>query len=316
MPRLTFGIALDFGSKLRPLDEQLERQSALLEDAEAAGFALVAAGESSAPGAFHLPNALLVLSALAQRTSLGLCTGVALLPAWPVWRLALDTAQLDQLSGGRVTLGIGLGSPPLQQRAGWAAEAIGATADEYLQCLRQLWLGASQFMGTYVATAGPLPIQPRNPKGVPVWVGGGIRRSAQRAARLGDGWYAGVSFPLSSIPRQVAAYRDALGGGTGAVAVNRIALLAASASDVDDMAQHLVSGTLRSYAQAGQSLQDVVDDVVLVGTPDQVARQLEGYVAAGVTHVFARLSLDEMPPEVARGTIELMGREVIPRFSA
>jgi len=316
MPRLTFGIALDFGSKLRPLDEQLERQSALLADAEAAGFELVAAGESSAPGGFHLPNAVLVLATLAQRTGLGLCTGVVLLPAWPVWRLALDAAQLDQLSHGRLTLGIGLGSPSLQEHAGWAADAIGATADEYLQCLHQLWLGAAEFSGTHVTAAGRLPIQPRNPKGIPVWVGGGIRTSAQRAARLGDGWYAGVSFPRSGIPRQVAAYRDALDGRTGAVAVNRVALLAAAASEVDDMAQRFVGGTLRSYAQAGLPLQDIVDDVALVGTPDQVARQLEAYVAAGVTHVFARLSLDEMPLEVARGTIELMGREVIPRFGS
>src|SRR6266852_257995 len=68
MPRLTFGIALDFGSKLRPLQAQLERQSALLEVAEAAGCEMVAAGESVSAGGFHLPNALLVLAALAQRT--------------------------------------------------------------------------------------------------------------------------------------------------------------------------------------------------------------------------------------------------------
>ena len=78
MARLTLGIALDFGSKLRPLRAQLERQSALLDAAEAAGFEMVAAGESSSPGAFHLPNALLVLGTLAQRTRLRLCTGVAL----------------------------------------------------------------------------------------------------------------------------------------------------------------------------------------------------------------------------------------------
>ena len=84
MPRLTFGIALDFGSKLRPLRAQLERQSALLEAAEAAGFDMVAAGESASPGAFHLPNALLVLAALAQRTHLRLVTGICLLPAWPL----------------------------------------------------------------------------------------------------------------------------------------------------------------------------------------------------------------------------------------
>ena len=117
MARLTLGIALDFGSKLRPLRAQLERQSALLDAAEAAGFEMVAAGESSSPGAFHLPNALLVLGTLAQRTRLRLCTGVAQLPAWPAWKLALEAAQLDQLCGGRLTLGVGLGSAALQNPA-------------------------------------------------------------------------------------------------------------------------------------------------------------------------------------------------------
>src|SRR5438045_2562989 len=139
MPPLTFGIALDFGSRMRPLRAQLERQSTLLEAAEAAGFEIVSAGESASPGAFHLPNALLVLAGLAQRTRLRLCTGIALLPAWPVWKLALDAAELDQLSGGRLILGIGLGSPALQSRGGWPGEAIGDMADETLECLRRLW---------------------------------------------------------------------------------------------------------------------------------------------------------------------------------
>ncbi|HET6318887.1 MAG TPA: LLM class flavin-dependent oxidoreductase, partial [Chloroflexota bacterium] len=147
MPRLTFGIALDFGSKLRPLRAQLERQSALLEPAERAGFAIVAAGETGSPGGFHLPNALLVLAALAQRTGLRLCTGIALLPAWPVRKLALDAAELDQLSGGRVILGVGLGSPLLRTQAGWPAEAIGETADESLEALRHLWSGAADYKG-------------------------------------------------------------------------------------------------------------------------------------------------------------------------
>jgi hypothetical protein len=43
-----------------------------------------------------------------------------------------------------------------------------------------------------------------------------------------------------------------------------------------------------------------------LGTPDLVTALLERYQAAGVSHVFARLSLDDMPPEVARGTIELL----------
>ena len=56
---------------------------------------------------------------------------------------------------------------------------------------------------------------------------------------------------------------------------------------------------MQGYARSGESIVQVLDEVVLVG----------------VTHVFARLSMDDTPPDVARETIQLPGREVIPRFT-
>jgi hypothetical protein len=109
-PRLTFGIAQDFGSKL------------------------------------------------AQRTRLRLCTGIALLPAWPVRKLALDAAELDQLSGGRLILGAGLGTRALQTQGGWPADSIGEMADETLEALRHLWSGASTSAGKHVTVGSALPI--------------------------------------------------------------------------------------------------------------------------------------------------------------
>ena len=314
MPRLTFGVALDFGSQLRPLSGQLERQSALLEAAEAAGFEIVAAGETASPNSFHLPNALLVLAALAQRTRMRLCSGIALLPAWPMWRLALDAAEVDQLSGGRLILGVGLGSRSLQLRAGWPSEAVGETADETLEALRALWSGADAYSGAHVQAAGALPLRPLRGEDLPIWVGGAIRRSALRAARLGQGWYAGVNFRLSDLPRQTRTYRES-GGAGGSVAVNRVTLVSHSSGTVQERFEHYLAAALASYGRSGESVEQVLDEVALVGTPRQVCSQLERYAAAGVTHVFARLSLDDMPPDVARETIESMGREVIPRFA-
>jgi alkanesulfonate monooxygenase SsuD/methylene tetrahydromethanopterin reductase-like flavin-dependent oxidoreductase (luciferase family) len=312
MAGITFGVALDFGSQQRSLRAQLERQSALLHAAEAAGFEILAAGESSSGGSFHLPNALLALSAVTQLTTMRLCTGVALLPAWPVWKLAMDAAELDQLSDGRFILGVGLGSAALQARAGWPPQAVADIADETLHCLRHLWSGATRFEGNHVRVTDALPILPRH-GAIPLWVGGAIRRSASRAARLGDGWYGGVNYSLSELPRQTETYRT--NGGSGAIVVNRVTLIAQNPSEVETLAEKYVNGTLQSYAGSGQTVQEVMDDVALVGTPQTVCAQLERYAAAGVTHLFARLSLDEIPPEVARATIELMGREVIPQFS-
>jgi alkanesulfonate monooxygenase SsuD/methylene tetrahydromethanopterin reductase-like flavin-dependent oxidoreductase (luciferase family) len=315
---ITFGVALDFGSKLRPLNAQLARQSELLHRAEEAGFELVAAGESSAPAGFHLPDALQVLAAICLHTRLRLCTGIALLPAWQPWKLALDAAQLDQLSGGRVVLGVGLGSAALQARAGWPADAIGETADETLAALRALWSGANEYRGAHVAVNAGLPVQPVSIGGPPIWVGGTIRRSAVRAARYGQAWYAGINFRLSHFPTNVAWYRQALAAegkrpDAVNVVVNRLALAAETPAAVADLIDRYLAGTLHAYAR-GESLQQVIDDVALVGTPPQIVAQVDRYRASGVTHLFARLSLDDMPSDVATHTIELFGREVIPRF--
>jgi alkanesulfonate monooxygenase SsuD/methylene tetrahydromethanopterin reductase-like flavin-dependent oxidoreductase (luciferase family) len=320
---LTFGVALDFGSRLRGLDAQLERQAGLLPLVEAAGFELVAAGESSSAGAFHLPDALQVLAAISLRTRLRLCTGIALLPAWDPWKLALDAAQLDQLSGGRFVLGVGIGTAALQARAGWPGDAVSQRVDEYLDALRALWSGAQEFQAAQLRVDAGLPIRPptrERPSGLdgpPIWVGGAVRRAAVRAARIGQGWYAGVSFRLSELPRNVGWYRAALDAqgkmvNEGLVIVNRLALAAPSTGQVRELTETYLGGTLRSYG-GGDALQSAIDDTALIGTPDQIVEQVERYRAVGVTHLIARLSLDEMPIEVVRQTIELFGSEVMPR---
>ena len=316
---LTFGVALDFGSGRRGVAQQLERQTGLLASAEAAGFELVAAGESALGGSFHLPDALQVLAAICQRTRLRLCTGIALLPAWDAWKLALDAAQLDQLSGGRLVLGVGIGTPALQMRAGWDADAISPTVDEYLAALRALWTGGAGYAGSHLRVADGLPILPLQPNGPPIWVGGTVRRSAVRAARYGQGWYAGINFRCSQLPRNVGWYHSALGDSgqqpeAGAVIINRLALAAATSHEVTQLVETYLGETLRAYG-GGEPLQSTIDDVGLVGTPDQIVAQLEQYRAGGVTHVFARLSLDEMPVEVAQQTIEVFGGDIIPRLA-
>jgi alkanesulfonate monooxygenase SsuD/methylene tetrahydromethanopterin reductase-like flavin-dependent oxidoreductase (luciferase family) len=95
------------------------------------------------------------------------------------------------------------------------------------------------------------------------------------------------------------------------VIINRLALAAETPAEVADLTDRFLAGTLASYAR-GESPHAVIDDVALVGTPDQIVAQLERYRALGVTHVFARLSLDEMPTEVASQTIHLFGRDIIP----
>lgn len=120
-------------------------------------------------------------------------TDVLVLPYRDPRLVAKMASTADRLSGGRLTLGVGvgflrgefeaLGSPSHAER--------GAVSDEYLRVMRLLWEseGALAFEGSYVrfsdAHAEPRPLQ----QPLPVWVGGNGKRAYRRAAELGDGWH-------------------------------------------------------------------------------------------------------------------------------
>ncbi len=97
---------------------------------------------------------------------------------------------LDLISGGRLTLGLGVGS--LREEfdlLGAPFADRGARADDALAAIRAAW-GAepAEYRGEFYDFAGqvvdPRPAQPR----VPIWIGGRTRRSLRRAVALGDGW--------------------------------------------------------------------------------------------------------------------------------
>jgi alkanesulfonate monooxygenase SsuD/methylene tetrahydromethanopterin reductase-like flavin-dependent oxidoreductase (luciferase family) len=139
-----------------------------------------------------------------------------------------------------------------------------------------------------------------------------------RAARRGQGWYGGINSRLSRLPTHIGWYRDALTSSgshqaTGCVIVNRLALAAESPAEVADLSDRYLAATLRAYAR-DHPVEEVSRHVALLGTPAEIVTRVQQYADAGVTHLFARVSLDEMPVEVPLRTIELFGREVIPRF--
>jgi alkanesulfonate monooxygenase SsuD/methylene tetrahydromethanopterin reductase-like flavin-dependent oxidoreductase (luciferase family) len=134
----------------------------------------------------------LVLAVVAARTSrIKLGTMITPVPRRRPWQLARQTASLDRLSGGRVILGVGIGSPAygdfgiFHEPAGDRARAD--MLDEGLAVLNGLWSGerfsyAGQHFTVDPVRFTPVPVQrPR----VPVWVGGVLpaTRPIARAAR-------------------------------------------------------------------------------------------------------------------------------------
>ena len=138
-------------------------------------------------------DALTTLTWIAARTErLRLGTSVLVLPYLNPLVLAKAVATLDVLSGGRVTLGVGVGTLPAENRAlGSDYATRGAYANESIAVMRELWTASEpSFAGRFFRFDGvrfsPKPLQPG---GVPILVGGGSRAAMVRCARLGDGWH-------------------------------------------------------------------------------------------------------------------------------
>jgi len=168
------------------------------------------AGSEDSP----VPDPLIWLAYVAARTSrLLLCTGVLILPQRSPLITAKEVATLDQLSGGRVRLGVGIGwlreefeaiGAPFEERAARTEEAIAA--------MRTLWSQkAPTFAGRFYrfqdARMWPKPVRGT----VPVVIGGHSEAAARRAGRLGDGYFPASADP-ASIPGLINVMREAAAG--------------------------------------------------------------------------------------------------------
>jgi probable F420-dependent oxidoreductase len=143
-----------------------------------------------------IPDPLIWLTWVAAATrTLRLATGILILPQRTPALLAKELATLDVLSGGRVTVGVGVGWLEEEFKAlGVPFEHRGARADEYIEALRVLWReDESTYHGRFVeferAKSYPKPVQAG---GIPIAVGGHTPAAARRAGRLGDEFIPGV----------------------------------------------------------------------------------------------------------------------------
>ena len=138
------------------------------------------------------PMALAAVAAAAAPATLATTVYVPALRHPVVAAKAL--AALDRLAGGRLVVGVGPGSSPLDYAAvGLAFEDRWSLLDEAIGALRALWQpDGPPFVGRHYSTEditlSPAPVQDGGP---PIWIGSwGSPAGLRRVARLGDGWLA------------------------------------------------------------------------------------------------------------------------------
>jgi probable F420-dependent oxidoreductase len=249
------------------------------------------------------------LAALAQRVRIG--TSILLLPLYPPAVIAKQVADLDQLTGGRVALGIGVGGEyPQEFRAcGIPVSERGTRTDEAIGVLRALWTGeeitrAGRFFPLEKVRILPAPVQGA---ALPILVAGRQEAAMRRAAQLGDGW-----MPYLYSPRRYAE------------SVTRIQQLAAETGRSLDGFEWLHflftnvredAGRARAEAAAflggtyAQDFDAMIERVAAAGDPKQVASRVREFVDAGARHIiFAVASATER-----MAMAHTLVREVIPR---
>ncbi len=140
------------------------------------------------------------VAALTER--IRLLTNIVVLPYHHPMEVVKHYGTLDLLSGGRLILGVGVGSlreefelleKPFDER--------GARADDAIRAIRAAWgVRSPEYRGSHFHI-GDFVVDPTAPRTeLPIWVGGRTRRSLRRAVELGDAW-----MPFLVEPDEVAA---------------------------------------------------------------------------------------------------------------
>ncbi len=139
---------------------------------------------------FHEPFVLFgYLAGITKKIEMATC--IIILGQRQTALVAKQAAEVDVLTGGRLRLGIGIGSNDVEYEAlGEDFHNRGPRSVEQIELMRALWTQeVVNFKGRYhtVTHAGlnPLPVQ----RPIPIWFGGGADRVVRRVGRIGDGWF-------------------------------------------------------------------------------------------------------------------------------
>jgi len=156
--------------------------------AEARGFSSLATIDRVAYPSYDSLTALTAAAAVTER--IGLLTNVLLEPLYNPVLLAKVTACLDQISEGRLTLGLGVGGRPDDyELAERPFSGRGRRFDADLKLLHQAWSGQP-------VAGSQFPVGPTATRGrVPLLIGGQSGLAAPRAARWGAGFTIGGAPP-------------------------------------------------------------------------------------------------------------------------
>ena len=237
----------------------------------------------------NLLESFTTLSYLAARTEhVRLCTGILVLPQRNPLLVAKQAATIQHLSGGRLTLGVGVGW--IQQEYAYLRtdfHSRGRLADEYIRALRGLFESdAPDFHGEHVSYADAI-FSPRPKVPIPIVVGGSSPAALKRAAELGDGWHGLRLSPESA--RAAIVTMDALG-------------------HKDNFAV-----SLRLQTRVGGTVDNAEPGAALHGDAEAIIEQINRYADAGIPHLVIEPVSSNLHDFLEQ--LERFAKEIAPAFA-
>jgi alkanesulfonate monooxygenase SsuD/methylene tetrahydromethanopterin reductase-like flavin-dependent oxidoreductase (luciferase family) len=267
---------------------------ALATRAEAEGFDSIWVGDSLLARPRHDPLTLLAgVAGRVPRVELG--TAV-LLPALrnPVL-LAHQVATLDQVSEGRFILGVGFAADVPNIRAEFAAAGVPfekriGRMMEGLRLCKALWSGEPvDWDGRWPVRQGVLAPTPYRKGGPPLWIGGNLPTSLERAGKFFDGWFP-VAPAANAFATGLGQVREtAKAAGRDPAAITGAMYMTLALDDDAAKADGRMNSFLeRYYGQPAAAIRS--HQACYAGPASGVAEYLDGYAKAGAGHLCIRFA--------------------------
>lgn len=273
--------------------------------------------------------ALGALAAVTEDVELGTC--IALAPLYDAVRLAEDVATVDNISGGRTTLGLAIGSNPDE------FDAFGVPREERVDRLtdavnvcRAAWSpGPLEYDADFHDVSPEVNVTPKPAHDVPVMLGGSAKPAVRRAARTADAWCAPSALSVGGVRKRVEDVRsvreaEGLDGDFG-IYVLQHGFVADSAEEAWDAMADGYLYLQRRYAElfSGESVDSLSDERVaelreqaIFGSPETVVGELERYRDAlgDDVHVVLRTYYPGIGTDRMVECVERLGRDVAPHL--
>lgn len=298
---------------LAPIARRADELSRQAERAEEWGYESFWLPENHF-GEGAIPEPMMLLAAVAGATTrIKLGTTSYLLPVRHPLQAAEQVAVLDQLSGGRVILGVGRGNQPALFEAFNVVRAEKREIfAESLATMRAAWSGATVAADANVSL-WPRPVQQPHP---PIWVAAFGPKALQQAGALGLPYLASPMESLAVLARNYARHAQACCEAQqpvpDIVPIMRTVFVSADGARVERVRGALAEqmATMRSTATASMRarMPETVDDWGIVGTPDEVRGRIDLYrTELGMTHLIAtRLRIGGIDADVLEASIRTL----------